>query len=121
MATYDATSDDIRASVRQYVAGFAALLVLTVLTVGASTRIAAPGSRALVALGIAVIEAVVALTIFMKLRRARWVVLGSLLLTLVLLVATLALPAFSERDHIVGTRRGTWDAGVTDATTDGGH
>ena len=112
MATYTASSADVRASVRQYVAGFAALLVLTALTVGASTQLTATGSRATVALGIAGVEAIVALTIFMKLPRARWVILGSLLLTLVLLIATLALPVLSEGDHIVGTRHRTWDAGV---------
>jgi len=106
------TPDDIRAATRRYLAGFVALVAMTALAVGVVSQIEDGRTRAIVALGIAAVEAVLALTLFMRITAERWVIYGSLALTAICLAAALALPIWSEGDHITGTHYRMWDAGV---------
>jgi len=112
MTTPALTPDDIRAATRRYLAGLIALVVLTALAVGVVARIEDGNTRAVAALGIAAVEAALALTLFMRITAERWVIYGSLALTAICLAAALALPIWSERDHITGTHHRMWDAGV---------
>lgn len=112
MTSVTLTPDDIRAATRRYLAGFVVLVALTALAVGVVGRIEEGSTRAVLALGIAVVEAVLALTLFMRITAERWVIYGSLALTAICLAAALAIPIWSEGDHITGTHHRMWDAGV---------
>lgn len=114
---------EIRLSTRRYLTGFAAMAALTLVAVAVAARIGDGGTRAAVTLGIAALEAALALTLFMRVTAEPWIVRGSLLLTALFLAVALTVPFWTERDHITGTHDRMWDAGVTAPahTGAGGH
>ncbi|MDO8795247.1 MAG: cytochrome C oxidase subunit IV family protein [Vicinamibacterales bacterium] len=105
--------EDIHKTIRSYVMVFAALLVLTGVTVGVSyVHLESIGERVALALVVAGIKASLVALIFMHLKAERPMIYYALGLTAVLLVVAFGLPLWAESDKIVGTRYRTWDAGV---------
>jgi cytochrome c oxidase subunit IV len=95
---------DVTAEVRRYLAVFAALLVLTMVTVGASYVHLPPTPTMMVALAIAALKAALVGLFFMHLKSERPMIYWSLGLTAVLFVALIAFIFWTEGDHLFGTR-----------------
>jgi cytochrome c oxidase subunit 4 len=99
--------------VRGYIAVFAALLVLTVVTVGVSYLSLPMTPTILVALAIASVKAALVAMFFMHLKSERPMVYWPLGLTAVLVVGLFASLLWSEGDHLFGTRfEDAFDAGA---------
>ena len=92
------------AHVRGYLAVFAALLVLTVVTVAVASLELTEGMTVLVAIAIATFKATLVALFFMHLKGETPMVFWSLGLTGVLLVALFAFVLWTDGDHLVGTR-----------------
>jgi cytochrome c oxidase subunit 4 len=103
---------EIKAHVRSYVMVFAALLVLTVVTVAVSYLHLPHTQAVILALAIAALKASLVAMIFMHLKSERKIIYWSLYLTAVFFVLLFALPMWTEGDHIVGTRPNKWSAGM---------
>lgn len=91
---------------RSYVAIFAALLVLTVITVAVASLDMPAGATVAVALAIASAKAALVVMFFMHLKGERPMVMWPLALTAFLFAALLAFTLWSEADHIVGSSTG---------------
>ena len=101
----DATHD-ISAEVRRYLGVFGALLVLTLITVGASYLQLGGGTTVAVALAIAAAKAALVAAFFMHLKSERPMVYWPLGLTAFLFVGLIAGLLLSEGDHLFGTQFG---------------
>ena len=97
------TTHDVSAEVRRYLAVFGALLVLTLLTVGASYLDLATTPTVTLAIAIAVVKAGLVGTFFMHLKTERPAVYWTLALTALLFVALIAFVVWTEGDHLFGT------------------
>jgi cytochrome c oxidase subunit 4 len=95
---------DVTAEVRRYMAVFAALLVLTLVTVGVSYVHLPPSSTVTVALAIALLKAALVGMFFMHLKGERPTIYWSLGLTGFLFVFLIAFILWTEADHLFGTR-----------------
>ena len=91
-------------NVRGYLVVFAALLVLTVVTVAVASLDLSETSTVVVAVTIATIKAGLVAAFFMHLKGERPMVFWSLGLTGVLFAALFAFVLWTEADHLVGTR-----------------
>ena len=104
-----ASDHETRHYVTTYLNVFAALLVLTTVTVAASyLRLAVPLAVAL-ALVIATLQGSLVAGVFMHLIREQRAIVASLLITLIFFAALLALPLLAERDSIA-TAYSPWTA-----------
>ena len=90
--------------VKGYLAVFAALLVLTLVTVAASYLQVSMLAGVVLALAIASAKASLVALFFMHLKGERPMIYWSLGLTAVLFVALFAFLLWSEGDHLMGTR-----------------
>ena len=90
--------------VRGYIAVFATLLVLTVVTVAVASLELSEASTVLVAVSIATLKATLVAMFFMHLKGEKPFVFWSLGLTAVLFAALFAFVLWTEGDHLVGTR-----------------
>jgi cytochrome c oxidase subunit IV len=90
--------------VRGYISVFAALLVLTVVTVGVASLELSESSTVLVAVSIATLKATLVALFFMHLKGEKPLVFWSLGLTAFLFAALFAFVLWTEGDHLVGTR-----------------
>src|SRR5215216_5882631 len=90
--------------VKGYLAIFAALFVLTAVTVGVSYLGLPVRSTILVALAIATTKAALVAMFFMHLKYERAMVYMALTLTAVVFAALLSFTLWSEADHVLGTR-----------------
>lgn len=107
---------DIQAHVRKYLIVFGTLMALTLITVGVSYLHLPHTEAVILALTIAAFKASLVAAFFMHLKGERPIVWWALYLTAVCFVLLFALPKWTERDHIVGTRPNKWSAGA-DAPT----
>jgi cytochrome c oxidase subunit 4 len=99
--------------VRPYLAVFGALLVLTLVTVGASYLDLSTAPAVGLALAIAVGKAALVAAFFMHLKSERAMIYWPLGLTAVLFVALIAFLLWTEADHLFGTRfTGAFDGGA---------
>ena len=89
---------------RGYISVFAALLVLTVVTVGVASLELSESSTVLVAVSIATLKATLVALFFMHLKGEKPLVFWSLGLTAFLFAALFAFVLWTEGDHLVGTR-----------------
>jgi cytochrome c oxidase subunit IV len=87
-----------------YITVFAALMVLTIVTVGVSYIDLPVLPTVLVALAIASVKAGLVATFFMHLKSERAMVYWPLALTMFLFVGLLVSLIWSEGDHLFGTR-----------------
>jgi cytochrome c oxidase subunit IV len=101
-------TDNVAVQVRGYLTVFAALLVLTAVTVAVSY--AQLPSTPAIALGvtIAVAKATLVAMFFMHLSHERRLIYMALILTAVLFIALIGLTLWSEAYHVPGTRFGPW-------------
>lgn len=107
------SAEEVRKQVKGYIAVFAALMVLTLVTVAVSyLQLSSIGERVTVALIVATVKASLVAVVFMHLKAERPFVYLTLALTGAFIVLVFALPLWSERDHVMGTERYKWDAGV---------
>ena len=107
---------------RGYLAIFAALMVLTIITVGVSYLNLPTGTTVLVALAIATGKASLVAMFFMHLKGERPMVYWPLGLTALLFVALFAFLLWSEGDHLFGTRFGdAFDDGAAAAPASAGE
>ena len=90
--------------VRGYLAVFAALLVLTLVTVAVSYLDMPPAPTIVVALVIATSKAALVAMFFMHLKGERAMVMWTLALTLTLFVGLFVSLLWGEADHLVGSR-----------------
>lgn len=93
--------------VRGYTAVFAALLVLTVATVGAAGLQTSGPAAVAIGLAIAAVKAALVALFFMHLWRERRMVHLTLALTAVFCVGLFVLTLWTEADHAPGTRFGS--------------
>ncbi|MGE5244894.1 MAG: cytochrome C oxidase subunit IV family protein [Betaproteobacteria bacterium] len=91
---------DVRKSVRSYMIIFGALLVCTLLTVGASTLHFAVPIAIAVALIIAGVKGSMVATVFMHLSHEKQWIYGALVLTVVFFLALIFIPTLTMADHI---------------------
>jgi cytochrome c oxidase subunit 4 len=91
---------------RRYAAAFAALLVLTVATVGAARLQTSGASAVAIGLAIAAVKASLVAIVFMHLWQERRMVHLTVALTAVLFAGLFALTLWTEADHAPGTRFG---------------
>ncbi len=98
------TAADHSVEVRRYIGVFAALMVLTFITVGVSYIDMPTGPAVLVAIAIASLKAGLVVVVFMHLRGERAAIHWPLALTMVLFVGLLISLIWSEGDHLFGTR-----------------
>jgi cytochrome c oxidase subunit 4 len=103
---------DIQAHVRLYIKVFAALIVLTIVTVGVSYLHLPHTSAVILALIIATFKASLVAMFFMHLKGERRFIYWSLYITACFFVLLFALPMWTEGDHIIGTRPNRWSAGA---------
>lgn len=89
---------------RSYLAVFAALLALTVATVGATSLGLSGASAVALGLVIAAAKATLVAVVFMHLARERRMVHLALAFTAVFVVGLFALTLLTEADHVPGTR-----------------
>ena len=108
-------------AVRSYLAVFAALLVLTVVTVAVASLELAAGMTVAVAIMIATFKATLVALFFMHLKGEKPMVFWSLGLTGVLLMALFAFVLWTEGDHLLGTRFGDAFGTTRTAPTTGGE
>jgi len=97
-------SDAQSVSVRGYLSVFAALLILTVVTVAVASLQLTEGMTVLVAIAIATFKAALVAIFFMHLKGEKPMVFWSLGLTGVLLAALFAFVLWTEGDRLLGTR-----------------
>jgi cytochrome c oxidase subunit 4 len=90
--------------VRGYLIVFGTLLVLTLVTVGASYLRLPMGLTIALALSIATVKAGLVAGVFMHLTHERAMIYATLVLTAVLAVALFTFTAWTEADHPPGTR-----------------
>ena len=90
-------------SVRRYLIVFAALLVLTLLTVAVSRLPVPPAIAVTVGLAIAATKASLVALFFMHLIHERGMVVLTLVLTAVFCAALFGLTLWTEGDHVPGT------------------
>ena len=95
---------DTSSEVRGYLIVFAALLVLTVVTVGVSYLHLSEGPAVAVALAFALSKAALVAMFFMHLKAEKAMVYWPLGLTAFLFVALIAFVLWTEADHLFGTR-----------------
>ena len=108
--------------VRPFLTVFAALMVLTIVTVAVSYLNLSPAPTVLVALTIAAAKASLVAIFFMHLKGERPMVYWPLGLTAVLFVALFAFLLWSEGDHLFGTRfEDAFDDGRAAPQGEGGH
>jgi cytochrome c oxidase subunit IV len=93
-------ADEVRKSVRSYVTVFVALLACTLMTVAAARFHLAVPSAIAVALLIATVKGSMVAGVFMHLSNERRVIYATLVLTFVLLLGLLLLPALTHLDQI---------------------
>ena len=91
-------------NVRGYLSVFAALLVLTVVTVAVTSLELTGGMTVFVAIVIATFKATLVALFFMHLKGEKPMVFWSLGLTGVLVVTLFAFVLWTEGDHLLGTR-----------------
>jgi cytochrome c oxidase subunit 4 len=96
-------AQDPGAEVRGYLAVFAALLVLTLLTVAVSYVHLSEGPAVAVALAIATGKAALVAMFFMHLKGERAMVHWTLGLTAILFLALIVFLFWTEADHLLGT------------------
>lgn len=107
------SAEDVRKQVKGYIAVFAALMVLTLVTVAVSyLHLSSIGERVTVALIVATVKASLVAVVFMHLKAERFLVYVTLALTAFFVVLVFALPIWAESDHVMGTVRYKWDAGM---------
>jgi cytochrome c oxidase subunit 4 len=94
---------DVHVQVKKYLLVFAALLVLTVVTVGVSYLQLPHFETVAIALVIATAKASLVAMFFMHLKGERPMVMWPLSLTAFLFVAMLGFLLMSEADHLFGT------------------
>src|SRR5687768_7625657 len=94
------STDEVKKSVRTYIKVFVALMVLTVLTVGAASVHMAVPFAITVALIIATVKGSLVASIFMHLSHERKIIYASLILTVVFFVFLIFIPLFTQVDHI---------------------
>lgn len=91
-----ASTEDIKKHVRIYIAVFAALAVLTVVTVAVSYLHLAPARAILIALAIATIKGSLVALFFMHLISERQIIFSILALTVIFVAVLLVLPSLSS-------------------------
>ena len=91
-------------NIRGYLMVFAALLVLTVVTVAVASLNLSEGTTVLVAVSIATIKATLVAMFFMHLKSEKPMVFWPLGLTAVLFAALFAFLLWTEGDHLFGTK-----------------
>jgi cytochrome c oxidase subunit 4 len=96
--------DDIVAHVRGYLMVFGMLMVLTLVTVAASSLHLPIGLAIAVALTIAGVKAALVAAVFMHLRHERPLIYAALALTAVVVVSLFGITLWTETDHAPGTR-----------------
>ena len=104
---------DSAVDVRPYLAVFAALMVLTAVTVAVSYLELATAPAVVLALAIACGKAALVALSFMHLSHERAMIYWPLGLTAVFFVALIAFVLWTEADHLFGTRfTGAFDGGT---------
>ncbi len=96
-----ATAEDIRKHVRVYILVFAALAVLTIVTVAVSYLDLPTGPAVLVALIIASIKASMVALYFMHLVSEKTVIYGVLILMAMFFVALMLIPVLTQSELVV--------------------
>jgi cytochrome c oxidase subunit IV len=105
--------EEIRRTIRKFMMVGAALIVLTGVTVAVSyVHLESIYARVAVALLVAGIKGSLVALVFMHLTAEKMWVYFSLALTAMFVALVFALPAWTEGDHIVGSRPNKWSAGV---------
>ena len=107
--------------VRGYLSVFAALLILTVVTVAVASLDLTEGMTVLVAIAIATFKATLVALFFMHLKGEKPMIFWSLGLTGVLVVVLFAFLLWTEGDHLLGTTFGDAFGTSRTAPTGGGH
>jgi cytochrome c oxidase subunit 4 len=97
-------TQDVAAEVRGYLKVFAALLVLTTITVAISYLPLGIKSELVIAMAIAGGKAALVALFFMHLKHERAMIYAALTFTVVLFVALFGLTLWAENYHPVGTR-----------------
>lgn len=92
---------------RGYLAVFAALLVLTVVTVAVSSLAVSGSTAVAIGLAIASLKAALVAVYFMHLRQERGLIHVSLAFTAVFCAGLFVLTLLTEADHAPGTRFGS--------------
>ena len=101
------SADDVKKSVKTYMAVFGALMVLTIITVGVSyVHLPLPGAVT-VALVVAAIKGSLVALFFMHLLHERKVIYWVLTLTLVFFIFLMFVPLLTNSNKILGTIPGT--------------
>lgn len=95
--------DSYAAEVRTYLSTLAALLALTVVTVGLSYVQMPPTPTVILALAVATLKAALVAAVFMHLKGERAIVYWTLVLTAVLVVVLFALLFGADADRLFGT------------------
>ena len=109
-------------NVRGYLSIFAALLILTVVTVAVATLELTEGMTVVVAVSIATFKAALVAMFFMHLKGEKPMVFWSLGLTGVLLAALFAFVLWSEGNRLLGTRfEDAFGKGRATTEDGGGH
>jgi cytochrome c oxidase subunit 4 len=103
-ARADTAAHDTAAHVRGYLAVFGTLLVLTLVTVGASYLDLATGPTIALGLVIATVKAGLVAAFFMHLRHERALIYAAMGLTAVTVVSLFALTLWTEAAHAPGTQ-----------------
>jgi cytochrome c oxidase subunit 4 len=91
--------EDIRKHVRVYISVFAALMVLTIITVGVAQLHLPIGLAVTVALCVAIIKGSLVALFFMHLSNERRAIYAALALTFVFFVFLMALPKWTQNDQ----------------------
>lgn len=91
--------EDIRKHVRVYIGVFAALMALTVITVGVAQLHLPTGLAITVALLVAIIKGSLVALFFMHLSNERRAIYATLALTVAFFVFLMAIPKFTEKDQ----------------------
>jgi len=94
------TAEEVRHHVKQYILVFAALLFLTVVTVGVSYLEFETPMAIFVAMVIAVIKASLVASVFMHLMGEKKVIYWTLLLTILFFIPLITIPIFSDVEQV---------------------
>jgi cytochrome c oxidase subunit 4 len=111
---------DVRKSIRSYMIVFGSLMVLTIITVAASSLQVGVALGVAIALAIATIKASMVAGVFMHLAHEKMWIYGSLILTAVFFAVLIMLPLFTGLDHI-GTPGGATTLHGPPAAAGGEH
>lgn len=107
------SAEEVRAQVKTYITIFATLMVLTIVTVAVSyIHLPSITQRVGLALIVAGTKASLVAIFFMHLKGERQWVTYTLALTGFFVVLVFGLPMWTDSDHIVGSSKVVWDAGV---------